>query len=327
MVLCSLSFLPSSFLPLVSLFSLAFYLHVHAELRIRPPWHFAPTPFSNQEDPTTSNLRVTRIRDLNLSRSRTLAGETCTSGDRSHSPSYSERSIITTKARCPLLKFIIPLVCYPALSLSCSLLRFYFHLSPSNVLIQSAALSTKAISNHSATQWRLQAKAMGLLKCQISVCSWHLFRFFFILTLPRVPYRLFFVPLFVSSFANISVQKQWVMQYSGTPQLLLLVLEQLPGPSTTPATQGSASPCLSKSKHCISPISPLLYSPPLSSYSHWLGWTPYIKHSLGHQYTWTPRFDERSHIRATTTPQPDGNTDLFLHSRPPLSCCLLISAR
>ena len=249
-MLCSLSFLPSSFLPLVSLFSLAFYLHVHAELRIRPPWHFAPTPFSNQEDPTTSNLRVTRIRDLNLSRSRTLAGETCTSGDRSHSPSYSERSIITTKARCPLLKFIIPLVCYPALSLSCSLLRFYFHLSPSNVLIQSAALSTKAISNHSATQWRLQAKAMGLLKCQISVCSWHLFRFFFILTLPRVPYRLFFVPLFVSSFANISVQKQWVMQYSGTPQLLLLVLEQLPGPSTTPATQGSASPCLSKSKHC-----------------------------------------------------------------------------
>ena len=97
------------------------------------------------------------------------------------------------------------------------------------------------------------------------------------------------------------------MQYSGTPQLLLLVLEQLPGPfNLLRRRKGQPPLACQKVSIPISPISPLLYSPPHSSYSHWSGWTPFIKHSLGHRCTWTPRFDERSHIRATTTPQPDG---------------------
>ena len=58
-------------------------------------------PVSQIKRSNNINLPVTRIRDLNLSRSRTLAGETCTSGDGSHSPSYFERGTITTKARCP----------------------------------------------------------------------------------------------------------------------------------------------------------------------------------------------------------------------------------
>ena len=144
------------------------------------------------------------------------------------------------------------------------------------------------------------------LQCKVSVCSWHLFRFLPILTLPR--FLSFFVPPFVSSFANIYVQNQQVIQQSGMTERLLLVQEQLPSPfNYSGDARISLPPCLSESKR-----SHLAYFTAASFSSPFFVLT-LIRLDLFHQallrpsmHMSIPRSAERGHIKATTMlPSPN----------------------
>ena len=131
-------------------------------------------------------------------------------------------------------------------------------LSPSDASPSSRPLSMYSYNLHAALernrpalrrQWRFQAKAtclhimQGFSMFMTSLSISFLFSPF--LAFPIV-FSLF--PLFVSSFVNISVQNQQVIQHSDTPQRLLLVQEQLPSLFNY-SGDARVSPCLSESKH------------------------------------------------------------------------------
>ena len=132
-------------------------------------------------------------------------------------------------------------------------------LAPSDASPSSRPLSMYSYNLHAALklyrpalrrQWRFQAKATCLHMMQGSgMCMTSLSISF--LFSPSLAFPIIFslFPLFVSSFVNISMQNQDVMQQSDTPQRFYLYKSNCRVSSTTPATQGLGTPCLSESKH------------------------------------------------------------------------------